>query len=168
MYSRSNRKKIYKNKKKETLLPLTINKCKIITTFILVENLNEDCILGNDFLDTHKADINYEECTIVLHVSNKKEKVFFTTRISETHTYLKPMRISNPRLNALLDEYSDIFRREPGLIKGYTCVIRFKTTDPINQRPYPILAKKVKAVEAEVERMLKLKIIERSNHTLYQ
>lgn len=42
------------------------------------------------------------------------------------------------KLNSLLDKYNEIFREEPGRVKGYECNINIKPTAPIAQRSYLI------------------------------
>lgn len=65
-------------------------------------------------------------------------------------------------MDKILEKYSNVFRNEPGQIRGYECQIKLKDNIPIKQRPYPNPVAKDEAVEAEIKKMLKLGIIKRS------
>lgn len=63
---------------------------------------------------------------------------------------------------SLLNKYEEIFSDQPGKIEKFQCQIRVKPGDPIHQRQYPIPVARIPKVDAEIQRMLKLGIIERS------
>jgi hypothetical protein len=65
-------------------------------------------------------------------------------------------------LDELIEEFEEIFREEPGLIGGYESKLPLQYSEPIYQRPYAIPMSQQKAVVEEVERILKMGIIERS------
>lgn len=62
-----------------------------------------------------------------------------------------------------MDEFPEVFREEPGKLRGYECQIRMKNNTPIKVKPYPISLARLAAVETEIKRMLYLGIIKRSN-----
>lgn len=134
--------------------------------------------MGSDFLDTYKTIINYEKKSITFYLKETTEVPFVRSNklqrsiksvvnsiIKEPREQTKISHIpqkNQKQLDEPLDDFENIFRPEPGLVREYPCKIRLKTTEPINQRPYPIPAKKLEAVEREITRMLKLDIIERA------
>lgn len=50
-----------------------------LTTFIIVEGLNEEGILESDFLDTYKTIINYEIKIVIFHLKEITEVPFIRT-----------------------------------------------------------------------------------------
>lgn len=68
-------------------MALQINEHIIMTTFIVIEGLNEQGILGNYFLDTYKTTIEYEKKTITFQF-DKEIRINFTKTIA-THKGLQ-------------------------------------------------------------------------------
>lgn len=66
------------------------------------------------------------------------------------------------KLDDLFEEYSEIFRKEQVLVHGYECQLRLQTEEPVFQRPYPVPIAQQQAVAEEIDRMLKMDIIEKS------
>jgi len=62
----------------------------------------------------------------------------------------------------LLEKYEGIISDQPRKIEEFQCQIRVKPGEPIHQRQYPIPVARIPKVDAEIQRMLKLGIIERS------
>jgi len=50
----------------QMLLPIDINKEIVQTPFIVIKNLNEKDILGSEFLDTHRASIDFHKRTLII------------------------------------------------------------------------------------------------------
>ena len=65
-------------------------------------------------------------------------------------------------LLSMLREYSDIFTEDPGSTSLVEHVIKMNTYKTIRVKPYPIPFSKVSTVEREVEKMLRLGVIEPS------
>lgn len=65
-------------------------------------------------------------------------------------------------IDEIQEEYTEVFRNEPGKIRGHEYTIKLKNNTAINVRHYPIPMARQEAVEAEVKVMLDLGIIERS------
>jgi hypothetical protein len=63
----------------------------------------------------------------------------------------------------LVEEYSDIFSDVPTPTNLVTYDIKLKSDEPIRQKPYKIPVHLVNTVEKELEKMLKLGWIERSD-----
>lgn len=42
------------------------------------------------------------------------------------------------QFDALIDEFDETFREEPGLVRGIESKVRLRTYEPIYQRPYAI------------------------------
>lgn len=141
-----------------------------------------------DFLETHSAQINFKSRTLKLKVqeeyitlplygknqliTNESYEIkqltmskLVTELIDEGKSNQKQLllnSVESPTFNLLLEKYKEIFREEPGRIDGYECNINIKPTNPIAQRPYPIPMHRMSAVEAEINKMLKWGIIEKS------
>lgn len=69
----------------------------------------------------------------------------------------------NEVFNQLLKEYQDIFSDNPGLIRKYECRIKLNPGEPIYQRSYPIPISKLSKMDKEIQRILDLGIIEKSD-----
>lgn len=66
-------------------------------------------------------------------------------------------------LTKLLYEFKEIFSDDPGLCKSFIAKLRAKDNNPFVKRSYPIPFAHREAVRAEIERLLRLGIIERSS-----
>lgn len=66
------------------------------------------------------------------------------------------------KLDGLIDEYKEVFRDEPGLVRGYKCRLRLRTNEPVFQRLYAVPMAHQRAVTDEIDRMLRMDIIKRS------
>lgn len=166
---------------KQILLPITLDKEKIQVPFIVVPQLNEGGIIGSDMLEKYNAKIDYKRRTLSLWIDINKIQIPFTERKGNVPTKLKtvqtqintssehPIKINKlpnrvqKYLDRILDDYEEVFRDEPGKITGYECTLRLKNNTPVRVKPYPIPIAKQAAVEAEIKRMIKMGIIEKSN-----
>lgn len=63
----------------------------------------------------------------------------------------------------LLDEYKDVFSDIPGRCRTFEAKLRVKDKKPFIKRSFPIPFAKRKSVRVEIDRLLRLGIIERSN-----
>jgi len=147
------------------------------TNFVQVEGLNEQGILGADLLNKYSAQIKFDRQTIQFSVNNVPLTIPFANRepkiikehllnveISE-NTDDDQIVLSDQESNtfiSLLNRYEHIFSDKPGKITDFQCQIRVKPGDPIYQRPYPIPVSRIPKVDAEIQRMLDLQIIEKS------
>lgn len=166
---------------KQILLPIEIEKKKQIhTPFIVINNLNEKGILGNDFLEINKSTIDYEKRKLTMKIDDKIYDIPFLRKNGKQPMHLRAIStqpIMEPieqtqlntlpeciqeKLDRLIRQYPRVFRDTPGEIDGYECKIRLKNDKPINQRPYPIPVTKREAVEKEVQRMVNMGIIKQS------
>ncbi|CAH1723231.1 unnamed protein product [Aphis gossypii] len=165
---------------RQLLIPLSINNKIIRTPFITVPALNEGGIIGNDFLETHNARIDFGKRTMSITVEQEEIKIPFVNKHNGAPMHLKTIQTQvskepiYPRgisthshseqnyLDRILKKFSNVFRDEPGKIKNYECKIKLKNNTPICVKPYPIPVSKQEAVNKEVEKMLKMGIIERS------
>lgn len=168
---------------RQVLIPIKINSQTLHIPFIVIPDLNEGGIIGNDFLETHKVRLNYKEriLTIANEEDEEEWKVKFIKKNKGPPIHLKTVQSAVLKLpvqpntwrtlpkeeqnliDKILDEFPEVFRNEPGKLKGYECSLRMKNDNPIKVKPYPIPAAKQAAVEEELKRMLDLGIIERSN-----
>lgn len=130
--------------------------------------MNEKGIIGSDFLEAHKATIDYKEKTVKFKINYETVTIPLISKTSRpthikvisTGTTIEPKKGAQMKtlpsskqqyLDSILKEYSNVFRNEPGQIIGYECKIKLKDSLPVNQRPYPIPVAKHEAVEAEIK-----------------
>jgi len=151
----------------------------IQTNFIQVENLNEKGIIGADILKKYNAQIKFSEQIVQFKIdktihtvpfANQKPKLIslqehlLNVEVNEDPEEDQVTLTSNERQKfcSLLDKYDEIFSDKPGKIEAFQCQIRVKAGDPIHQKQYPIPIARIPRVDAEIQRMLKLEIIEKS------
>lgn len=67
------------------------------------------------------------------------------------------------KFKQLLQEYQHVFSDNPGLIREYECQIKVSPGEPIYKRPYPIPISRFSKMDKEIQRMLDLDIIEKSD-----
>ncbi|CAH1724058.1 unnamed protein product [Aphis gossypii] len=149
---------------------------QIFINFIQVENLNERAIIGADVLNQYNTHINFTDKTIKWLIRGEQR----TTPFSENHSPEKNQItnieiIEEPAVNVtlntkeeevfkqLLQEYQHIFSDNPGLIRDYECQIKVSPGEPVYQRPYPIPISRLSKIDKEIQRMLDLGIIEKSD-----
>lgn len=65
-------------------------------------------------------------------------------------------------VNTLISEYPYVFTDKPGHTKSIEHIIKFKTTNPVCKKPYPIPHNLIDVFNKEVDKMLELGIIEPS------
>lgn len=167
--------------KKQVMVKTTVMGTAEDVTFLVIEGLQESGILGTDFLDSHGVNIDYDSQTVRLtfggmdiEVPFEREKRIETIQINKVdmpivrrETRQKEKRTpmneeTQERLDALIDDFAEVFREEPGLVRGFESKLRLRTNDPVYQRPYTIPVSRQKAVADEIERMIQMGIIERS------
>jgi len=166
---------------KQVWIPVKIGTEVIHVAFIVIPDLNEGGIIGNDFLETYMAKLDFEDRRMCIKTKNKTTYIQFIskeegtpahlrtiqTRYIKEAAYSKQVRMLPEHEQEFLDEiielYPEVFREEPGRIIGYECQIRLKDNKPICVKPYPIPIAKQGAVETEIKRMLDMGIIKRSN-----
>jgi len=151
----------------------------IQTNFIQIENLNEKGIIGADILKKYSAQIRFNEQTVQFRVDQITHTIPFARqkpRLIDSKEHLLNVEVNdNPEDNqvaltndekqtfvTLLNKYEKIFSDQPGKIQEFQCQIRVKPGDPIHQRQYPIPVARIPRVDAEIQRMLALGIIEKS------
>ncbi|XP_022180235.1 uncharacterized protein LOC111040601, partial [Myzus persicae] len=149
------------------------------TDFIQVENLNEKGIIGADILRKYSAQIKFSEQTVQFKIDKITHTIPFASqkpRLIDSKEHILNVEIhENPEDNqitltndekqmfvSLLNKYEGIFSNQPGKIQEFQCQIRVKPGDPIHQRQYPIPISRIPRVDAEIQRMLTLGIIEKS------
>lgn len=166
---------------RQVLVPTIIGVTTIQIAFIVVPQLNEIRIIGNNFLENNKCILDYDKQEIRVKITENIEKASFNKKKNGLPANLKtiqiyynkePMKIklvkqplSNEQkhIDEIIEQFSDDFKKELGKIKGYECKIRLYNDTPIRVKPYQIPLAKQTVVENEVKRMLNMGIIERSN-----
>ncbi|XP_042886053.1 uncharacterized protein LOC122262167 [Penaeus japonicus] len=105
------------------------------------------CIMDDESLTNDTCDIS------MMDDLNLKYKVNINQNLSVQQ---------KQQLEKLLDRYSNVFSDEPGLTKSLTHDINLCSETPIRLKPYPIPYNLRKSFDEEVERMLRLNVIEPS------
>jgi len=156
---------------RQVLLPLQINDHTIHAPFIIIPQLNEGGIIGNDLLDRLKAIMNFNKQMVTLRCEkvtwdipfiNRKGKT--TTKLQMIHTKLanEPIiprtimtRASREQkyIEEMLEQFPEVFVNHPGKIRNYKCKLRLRLDTPIYVRPYQISVTKFEAVKKEIERI---------------
>jgi len=149
---------------------------QIFINFIQVENLNERAILGADILSQYKANINFTDKTIKWLIRGEQRTTPFLENPSGEKNQIATIEmVEEPAINVmlstredevfkqLLQEYQHIFSDNPGSIRKYECQIKVSPGEPIYQRPYSIPISRLSQMDKEVQRMLDLGIIEKSD-----
>jgi len=164
----------------QILLPIKIGENILQSPFMVIKNLNEKGILGNDFLENHGASIDFGRRILILKINNKIHEIQLMDKIQENPVHLRAISTETitenhkenkikhlpghlqHKIDKLIQDFPEVFSEKPGKIKNYWCTIRIKDNKPINQRPYPIPIAKKEAVKREIKRMMDLDIIEKS------
>lgn len=150
-----------------------IKNIEIETVFIIIDDLNENIILGVDFLYNDNAILNFELHTVYFDINNKiieDNLKYKHNRLDQQIKINKLLHINDNCKNAentielnnvqqnaqdnLIRQYATIFELKPGLVKGYEGKIRLNTNKPIVLRPYPIPESKLNAVKDTIKQML--------------
>ncbi|KAE9522399.1 hypothetical protein AGLY_017230 [Aphis glycines] len=156
-----------------------IDNKQLFINLVQVENLNEKIIIGADILNQYKAHINFTEKTIQWSIQDEIRIVPFTERLPETDkttnqiahldiientmTNIPMSQEERETFNKLIREYQEIFSDSLGLIQEYECQIKVTPGEPICQKPYPVPISKLSKMDKEIQRMLSLGIIEKSD-----
>lgn len=166
---------------KQIFCKCQLSQAVIHANFIQVEGLNEKGIIGADILNQHNAQINFSNHTVQLEVDHIIYSVPFSKQmpkplsqsvsireitLSEQNDEDNSIIISQDeqeKFNTLMEKYHQVFSDCPGKIKNLECQIRVTPGTPIYQKPYPVPVSKTIKIDQEIQRMLDLDIIERSN-----
>jgi len=151
---------------------------QLFINFVQVENLNEMVIIGADVLNQYNVHINFTDKTIQWSIQDEPRVIPFAERITEddkgndqvahldiienamTSIPLNPLECET--FNQLIREYQEIFSDSPGLIHEHECQIKITPGEHIYQKPYPIPISRLSRMDKEIQRMLSLGIIEKS------
>lgn len=164
---------------KQIFCECKIGEVYLQTNFIQVENLNEKGIIGADILKKYSAQIKFSEQTVQFKIGKLAHTIPFASQkprlINSKEHLLSIEAKENLEDNqialtkdeqeifvSLLNKYEGIFSDQPGKVEEFQCQIRVKPGDPIYQRQYPIPIARIPKVDAEIQRMVKLGIIEKS------
>lgn len=161
------------------LLPTDANKLLLSWKgpFEIIEVINDydyRVMLGNGKTKVFHANLlkpyeaRSETIAVSVIYSDNEEKLLEWPEVRGKETY-KDVNI-NPELSfrqksdllSLVKEYKDIFTEKPGLTPLAVHSIELTDTDPVREKPYPLPFATLKAMEDEVQSMLREGIIERS------
>jgi predicted aspartyl protease len=152
---------------------------QVFINFVQVENLNERAIIGAEVLNQYNTHINFTDKTIEWSIQGEQKIIPFSEHIQErnekknhvTHvdimenitTNVPISHMENETFCELIKEYQRIFSDSPGLIHEHECQIKITSGEPIYQRPYPMPISRLSQMDKEIQRMLGLGIIEKSD-----
>jgi hypothetical protein len=153
-----------------------IGNIQIFANFIQIENLNEKGIIGADILTQYNTRINFHNQKVqwkidgTEHITPFADKKPKTVPFNEQIKHIEEINDSGDNneterveFTQMMKRYEHIFSTKPGKIKNYTCQIKLKPGEPICQKSYPIPVSKMGEIQDEINRMMTLGIIERSN-----
>jgi len=119
----------------QILVPIEINKNTVQTPFIVVKNLNEKGIIGNDNLEVYEASIDFGKRNLILNINDIKNKIKMLDKIQEQPVHLRTVstevvmepsvaekQVTLPnklqkKLDQLLNQFPEVFSEMPGKIK---------------------------------------------------
>jgi hypothetical protein len=157
-------------------------------TLVEVPGLMCDCILGNDFLNKYRGVIDFGEKVLRLEVEGRivsieffedkggrKERRMNSIKVVDEfqtpwqliqETLYQYSTVTDKEKESLLQIFSQfwhIFSSRPGLARGVQCKIKVIDESPFVRKSYPVPFSKRGTVDAEINRMLQLGVIERSS-----
>lgn len=112
----------------QLLIPMSINNKIIQIPFIAVPTLNEGGILGNDFLETYHAKIDFGKKTITIKINQEEIVIPFVNKTNGAPMHLKSIQTQVPRepintkeisnysqseqnyLDKILKQFSEVFK----------------------------------------------------------
>lgn len=135
---------------RQILVPIEINNITIHSTFIVVPNLNDNEIIGNDFLESNKTAIDFNTRTFTITTNGIEKAISFknkqnrsSAQLRTVHTrllkdpathyppYILPAK-EQEYLDNLIEQFPEVFSNRPGKVKGYKCKIALKSVVAIN------------------------------------
>ena len=131
---------------------------------------SNDCdshmIIMGDFSNT------YEEIHCINTLENVNKNVIFDAGNDDVSKEMIRSKVSTNnvlddgqkrQLTDLIFKYRNVFDKKPGLIKDYEYVLKLKDDSPFFKKTYPIPLKYEEKVDKEIQKMLNLGLISRSN-----
>jgi len=98
--------KQFTNIRKQIYCKIKIDQTDVYTILVIIDNLNEHGILGSDFLEEHKAQINYVNNDLQLIINNNSVKIKYSK--NETECPILNIRLPHHQ-NNLVDEQKQKF-----------------------------------------------------------
>ena len=167
--------------------------CLIQTIFLVVPKLSKPCIIGIDFLDHLRSKIDLDNKTISfphlegepsLRIVNEEADTAHKNTLQEINSLEKDISAvdieyeevnmkleetftmepeEKEKLQGILWQYKKVFRKEPGRLTSYEHFLKVKEDQPFVGRSYPVPIAYREKVDEEIQRMLKMKITQRSS-----
>lgn len=166
--------------RKQILLDVEIENYQFELVFFIIPALNKDCILGISMLREGECIIDFKLNTLNINnpqykgnnchesfvqlnqlaVEVNRDDNNFHERVAEITT------ISNEHKQKLLqifEHHKNVFREEPGRIRGYEHELLVYDNTPFFQKGWPIPIAYQERVEEEIRKMVRFGVIERAN-----
>ena len=147
-----------------------LDELSLLGTFQLMENLNEEVILGTPFLHQEQAVMDYGRKCLYIGTSHRKT-IFWDQSQQQNYTSINNHnKIQIPEqheqsIRPIIREYQDLFDEVPSKATTDTVVHRIRLTQDkiIHQKPYPMSPDKKKILNEQIAEMLEAGIIEPSH-----
>jgi hypothetical protein len=163
--------------KQQILCEIEVNNKIYEHVFLVVPNLQRDCILGIQFMADTNCEIDLRNQMLRLHKDTQQHSIpIQQLDIDHKHDNSTVARIQDKlaeinnidhhhlqQLKDILIDNQEIFREEPGRIRTYEHSFQITDNTPFFQKGWPVPVKYQEAVETELQRMLKWGVIERCN-----
>lgn len=149
---------------KSITLIIKIQKYTWKATFLIVKNLPCQLILGNDFLHSVKANLNFQRKCLIIEDLNLTTPIIFEQNeqfnlLLENSAKLRPS--DTQRLENLKNNYCDVLTNKTGTATNHTMKILLKDRSPIYKHPYTMVPPKAAILNNIVDDLLNQGIIER-------
>jgi len=157
-------------------IKVEIGKATITEKFLVAENLSQSMIIGADVLERRGIDIVYSEKKVRLEGFDVPMYGSHSQTVSEINVDHKPSRDAKidrahlrpdevKQLEELLDKFPEVFSRDDEDIGSSEFIHKIELFDytPVKSRAYRIPHSQKPTVEAEVIKMLRMGVIQRTN-----
>ena len=160
------------------VVKVTIGKSVFNERFYITRSLSHRIIIGSDIFWKHRIDLKFSTSEIVI---NKQPNPMFGGRCDEINSidssiYHKPSEqvqfedgylsaTEIKQIKALVDEFTDIFAKDSEDIgkTSFTHKIKLTSEEPFKSKAYRIPHSQKIIVERELEKMLSIGVIKKSN-----
>ena len=159
----------------EAVIEVKIGRKTLKEHFIVTSGLIHNVIIGSDIFRKHRADILFSKREFV--IDDERIPICGTNVIGAVteSAHIKPgdtvklnQKLSIKEMatfRALINKYEDVFSSGPEDIgeSSFTHRIELTTNEPVKKRAYRIPESQKQTVEAEVNKMLRMNVIQKSN-----
>ncbi len=157
----------------ETVVEFNLGNIKQVTykeTFKIINNLDEDIILGMEFLNRQKVVLDFKQMVIKIedYLIKLENDTFYDAQVAPEHSEIDKLKLFNIKENSeikdIKEELKGYENQNPklGLIPNTEFTIQLKNDVPIKSTPYAIPFKYYEKIKEEIKRLTKLGVIRKS------